>query len=270
MTFQLPEHVMDKADKPVLALIALGTDEIDVEQFITRAGPIPPPPTKPGLPSGAGNGAHQGGAIDRGSCHEAQEVRNRLEDLARHRARHAPVERPAGESGILLPRSGAKLDTTLAEREQALVTTVSQASIIAFGSRRPSGPTGRPRDQDRPGVKAGLRDRADPGNLSEAGELITADRATTQETLLSLSRLFSRRVRRRRWRPCGAVRLPSPLARCWKRRCCLKPSSGRVWNRALVPVSHGESEAGDPNIVSAASPARCRWTSTSPLPGGRW
>jgi hypothetical protein len=37
-----PEHVPDKTSKPVLALIALGAEEIHVENFVTTAGPNPP------------------------------------------------------------------------------------------------------------------------------------------------------------------------------------------------------------------------------------
>jgi hypothetical protein len=80
-------------------------------------------------------------------------------------------------------------DTTLVEREHALVTTVNQAydhvwflsasgQLVDREIKTAGGEGGAP-------VIERIRE-----TLSEAGELITADKATTHETLLSLSRLL--------------------------------------------------------------------------------
>jgi hypothetical protein len=82
-----------------------------------------------------------------------------------------------------------KFETTLAEREHALVTTVSQTydrvwfpsasgQLVDREIKTAGGEGGAP-------VIERIRE-----TLSEAGELITADKATTHETLLSLSRLL--------------------------------------------------------------------------------
>jgi Protein of unknown function (DUF499) len=186
-----PEHVPDKANKPVLALIALSSDEIDVERFITTAGPNRPRLQQNLVFLLVPETVHVKGELwteDR--VVRAQEVRNHLEDLARTViAMRQLKERPENHGITATMLREQNFDTTLAEREHALVTTVSQAydrvwfpsasgQLVDREIKTAGGEGGAP-------VIERIRE-----TLSEVGELITADKATTHETLLSLSRLL--------------------------------------------------------------------------------
>jgi hypothetical protein len=186
-----PEHVPDKANKPVLALIALSSDEIDVERFITTAGPNRPRLQQNLVFLLVPETVHVKGELwteDR--VVRAQEVRNHLEDLARTVIAMRQLKERSENHGITATMLREQnFDTTLAEREHALVTTVSQAydrvwfpsasgQLVDREIKTAGGEGGAP-------VIERIRE-----TLSEVGELITADKATTHETLLSLSRLL--------------------------------------------------------------------------------
>jgi hypothetical protein len=186
-----PEHVSDRTNKPVLALIALGTDDIEVEKFVTTSGPNRPRLQQNLVFLLVPETVHVMGELwteDR--VVHAQEVRNRLEDLARDvLARRQLKERPENHGITAAMLREQSFDTTLAEREQALVTTVSQTyNRVWF-------PSTAGQVVDREIKTAGGEGGASVierirETLSEAGELITSERATTQETVLSLNRLF--------------------------------------------------------------------------------
>jgi hypothetical protein len=120
----------------------------------------------------------------------AQEVRNHLEDLARTvLAMRQLKERPENHGITATMLREQNFETTLAEREHALVTTVSETydrvwfpsasgQLVDREIKTAGGEGGAP-------VIERIRE-----TLSEAGELITADKATTHETLLSLCRLL--------------------------------------------------------------------------------
>jgi hypothetical protein len=186
-----PEHVSDRTNKPVLGLIALGTDEIEVEKFVTTAGSNRPRLQQNLVFLLVPETVHVKGELwNEDRVMHAQEVRNRLEDLARDvLARRQLKEHPENYGLTPAMLREQNFDTTLAEREPALVTTVSQTyNRVWF-------PSAAGQLVDREIKTAGGEGGASVierirETLSEAGELITADRATTQETLLSLSRLF--------------------------------------------------------------------------------
>jgi hypothetical protein len=186
-----PKHVLDKANKPVLALIALGSDEIDIERFVTTAGPNRPRLQQNLVFLLVPETVHVKGELwteDR--VVRAQEVRNHLEDLARTvLAMRQLKERPENHDITATMLREQNFDTTLAEREHALVTTVSLAyDRVWFPSA-----SGKLFDRE---IKTAGGEGGAPvierirETLSEAGELITADKATTHETLLRLSRLL--------------------------------------------------------------------------------
>jgi hypothetical protein len=186
-----PEHVSDKANKPALALIALRTDEIDVEKFVTSVGPNRPRLQQNLVFLLVPETVHVKGEIwNEDRVMHAQEVRNRLEDLARDvLARRQLKERPENHGLTAAMLREQNFDTTSAEREQALITTVSQTyNRVWFPSA-----AGQLVDHEiktaggEGGASVIERIRE---TLSEEGELITGERATTQETLLSLNRLF--------------------------------------------------------------------------------
>jgi hypothetical protein len=186
-----PEHASDKTNKPVLGLIALGADEIEVEKFVTTAGPNRPRLQQNLVFLLVPETVHVKGELwSEDRVIHAQEVRNRLEDLARDvLARRQLKDRPENHGITAAMLREQSFETTLAEREQALVTTVSQTYDRVWF------PSAAGRLVDREIKTAGGEGGASiieriRETLSEGGELITAGRATTQETLLSLGRLF--------------------------------------------------------------------------------
>jgi hypothetical protein len=186
-----PEHVPDGTNKPLLALIALGTDEIEVEKFITTCGPNRPRLQQNLVFLLVPETVHVKGELwNEDRVVHAQEVRNRLEDLARDvLARRQLKERPENHGITAAMLREQNFDATLAEREQALVTAVSQTYDRVWF------PSAAGRLVDREVKTAGGEGGASVierirETLSEGGELITAERATTQETVLGLVRLF--------------------------------------------------------------------------------
>jgi hypothetical protein len=91
-----PEHMSDKTNKSVLVLIALRTDEIEVEKFVTTCGLNRPRLQQNLVFLLVPETVHVKGELwNEDRVMHAQEVRNRLEDLARDvLARRQLKERP--------------------------------------------------------------------------------------------------------------------------------------------------------------------------------
>jgi hypothetical protein len=150
------EHVPDKTNKPVLALIALGTDEIDVERFVTTAGPNRPRLHQNLVFLLVPETVHIKGELwteDR--VVRAQEVRNHPEDMAcTVLAMRQLKDRPENHAITATMLREQNFDTTLAEREHALVTTVSQTYDRVWFPSASSQLVDR--EIKRPEAKAGL------------------------------------------------------------------------------------------------------------------
>ena len=133
-----PEHVLDKTNKPRLALIALGTDEIDVEKFVTTVGPNRPRLQQNLVFLLVPELVHIKGELwNEERAMRAQEVRNRLKDIARDvLARRHLKERPENHGLTAAMLREQNFETTSAEREQALITTVSQTYNRVGSPRR--------------------------------------------------------------------------------------------------------------------------------------
>jgi hypothetical protein len=165
--------------------------EIEVETFVTTCGPNRPRLQQTLVFLLVPETVHPKGELwNEDRVLHAQEVRNRLEDLARDvLARRQLKDRPENYGLTAARLREQSFDTTSAAREQALVTIVSQtytrvwfpsaAGHLVDHEIKTAGGEG--------GASVIERIRE---TLSEAGELITAEKATTQETLLSLNRLF--------------------------------------------------------------------------------
>jgi Protein of unknown function (DUF499) len=186
-----PEHIPDRTNKPVLALVALGADELDVEACVTTDGPNHPR-TQQNLvfllvPETV---LVRGEPSPEERILRAQEVRNHLEDLARTvLAMRQLKDRPENHGITAAMLHEQDFETSLREREHALVTTVTQAynhlwfpssagQLVSHEIRTAGGEGGAPVIET---IRSTLRD---------AGELLTPDKATTQETLISLATLF--------------------------------------------------------------------------------
>jgi hypothetical protein len=186
-----PEHIPDRTNKPVLALVALGAEELDVEACVTTVGPNHPRTQQnlvfllvPETVLVRGEPAHDEHII------RAQEVRNHPEELARTvLAMRQVKDRPENHGITAAMLQEQDFETSLREREHALVTTVTQAynhlwlpsaagQLVSHEIRTAGGEGGAPVIET---IRSTLRD---------AGELLTPDKATTQETLISLATLF--------------------------------------------------------------------------------
>ncbi len=187
----LPEHIPDKKRQPVLALVALEAQEIDPEACITQRGPnqareeqnlvllLVPEIVRTRTEAWSDERRRR-----------ADETRNRLEDLARSVAAMRRLKAHPEHYGI----SPAKLteggfDARLKERELALVNAVTQA----YNSLWFSGHNGQVVHRE---IKTGAGEGGAAvmeqiwDALRAEGKLITAETASTQETLHSLAKLF--------------------------------------------------------------------------------
>ena len=259
-----PEHVPDKANRPVLALIALGSDEIDIERFVTTAGPNRPRLQRNLVFLLVPETVHIKGELwteDR--VIRAQEIRNHLEDLARTvLAMRQLKERPENHGITPTMLREQNFDTTLAEREHALVTTVSQTydrvwfpsasgQLADWEIKTAGGEGGAP-------VIERIRE-----TLTEAGGLITHDQATTHETLLSLSRLL---FETSQTPTVASLREQFACQRRWP----VLEEATLLESIVRAGVEQGYWCLFRMGSAEEVRPVRCRWTLTSTLPGGPW
>lgn len=185
-----PEHIEDKPKQPVLALISMDTEEIDAEAFITTVGPNRPRQYQNLVFLLVPEVVHVKGEVWREDrVLRAKEAKNRLEELARTvLAMRRLIDRPENY-GIPASKLSERFRTRHKEREQALVTAVTQTySKVWFPSA--SGQT----------IQKEIKTGGGEGGVSvveeirrvlrQEGELITFDQAGTMEALQSLSNLF--------------------------------------------------------------------------------
>ncbi|MDM8550723.1 DUF499 domain-containing protein [Desulfobacterales bacterium HSG2] len=184
-----PEHIPDKIRKPVLALIALDTDQIAPEAFFTTAGPNRPrlcqnmvlllvPRTVRTEPWNAERDM------------QAREMLNRMEGLARTVLAMRRLRKQPENYGISLAKLlENEFDNRLKEREMALITTVTQCydgicfpSASAHAVRREITTGGG--EGGAPVIEEIRR------LLKNEGELVTADMAFTRETAYALTKCF--------------------------------------------------------------------------------
>lgn len=128
-----PEHIPDNGEKPILALVSLDVENVDVEAFVTTTGPNRPrehqnlvfllvPETVP-VKQRAGTQQHFT-ALDR----SAEEALERIKDAARWALAIRELRRRPQDYGI----NPARLDEDAfrqraSEREKALETSVTEA-----------------------------------------------------------------------------------------------------------------------------------------------
>ena len=186
-----PEHVSDNQDAPVLALVSLSAGEIDVDSFIRTVGEnrtriqqntvfLLVPET---VVSGAADqlfSSHQA---------QAQEIYQRLQDVARWVVAMRRLKDAPDDFGI----NRARLDeqdfgSRHAEREQALVTTVTQAySSLWYPSA--SGQTTRKEIRTAGGEGGESTFALIRKELLDDDELLTEEH-TTQTHLANLAQLY--------------------------------------------------------------------------------
>jgi hypothetical protein len=186
-----PEHIDDNTRRPVLALVALEADQIDAEACVTTAGPNRPRLQQNYVFLLVPDTVHVKGEVwSEDRVTQARQVRNRLEEVARDVLARRRLQEHPEHYGITVARLAEKeFGARLAEREQALVTVVTQA-YNAVWYPGASGHMVR-KDIKTAGGEGGLPVIESLRQLLQAeGELITAERALTQETLLSLGQLF--------------------------------------------------------------------------------
>jgi hypothetical protein len=186
-----PEDIPDKTRQPVLALVALDADQIDVEACITTVGPNRPREHQNFVFLLVPETVHvKGETWNEDRVMRTREMQHRLEEMARDVLARRKLKAQPENYGITTARLAEKeFDTRLKEREQALVTVVTQAyNALWFPSvagqvswleiKAAGGESGA-------AVIEQLR-----GALQKQGELITAEQAGTQETVLSLGKLL--------------------------------------------------------------------------------
>jgi len=190
-----PEHIPDNSGKLSLALVALNTGAVNVEQFITTAGPNRPrveqnlvflliPDTV------ATSGRYRQQDLNLGKTSDtSNESLTRLRDLARTVLAMRQLRKNPENYGIKPAKLEAdEFKKRYSERENALVSTVTESyrnlwypsangQIVSREIRTSGGEGGTP-------VVEQIRK-----TLFEDGELITGD-AITQSILTALARLF--------------------------------------------------------------------------------
>ena len=194
----LPEHIPDNKGMPVLALIALGTGEVNVEDLVTTAGPNRPRMEQnlvlvlvPETVASRAEAANQASLFG-GTSSPAEDARKRLLDLGRtvlamNRLKTSPQN--YGINPKKLEDEGFR--QRFSERDKALETTVTEAyrrlwypasdGRIAFNEIRTAGGEG--------GVSVLEQIRK---TLLNEGELVTADHCTLSG-LTNLKELFFKR-----------------------------------------------------------------------------
>ena len=191
----IPEHIPDNRGIPVLALMALGAGEVDLEEFITTCGPNRPrieqnlvlvlvPETVVSKAGGGGQASLFGDVTS-----PAEEARKRLRDLARTVLAMGRLKDRPQNYGISPGRlEGEEFKQRYSERDKALETSVTEAyrklwypssdgRITSKEIRTAGGEGGVP-------VLEQIRK-----TLLNEGELVTADHCT-RSGLTNLRKLF--------------------------------------------------------------------------------
>ena len=183
----LPEHIPDKTDRPVLAVISLEADEIELEALVTTAGPNRPRIQQNLVFLLAPHTVHVQGEVWREErvSHTEDIWRRRLEEARDVIARRKLKEKPENYGIRSIQLAAEQFDQKTRERELALQTNVTQL----FDSLWFPGSSGQ---LVRKELHAGVGQILSQVNelLDREGELVTAARVGTQEALLSLGKLL--------------------------------------------------------------------------------
>jgi hypothetical protein len=186
-----PEHIKDKTGRTNLALVALGADGIDAEAFVTTVGPNRPRIEQNLVFLLVPRTVHvQGEVWNEDRVAKAQEARQRLDDLARDVIARGRLRDKPENYGIK-PQQLAEegFGDKTKERELALQTTITQ-QYDGLWYPSASGHVVR-KEIHTAGGEGGASIIAEIHRvLREDGELITEERARTQEGLNLLGKLF--------------------------------------------------------------------------------
>ncbi len=183
----LPEHIPDRTDRPVLGVIGLDVDQIEAEAFVTTLGPNRPRIQQNLVFLLVPRTVHVRGDVwNEDRVRRAQEARRRLLDLAREViARRKLREQPENYGIRLAQLTDEIFGSKTKERELALLTTITELYDKVWFP----GSTGQVLHKE---LHAGVGQIN--GQIREVldreGELVTATRASTQEALMSLGKLF--------------------------------------------------------------------------------
>lgn len=191
-----PEHISDRTGRPVLAIIRLDANKIDPTEMTTSAGN--------GQPRLEQNNVFMlvpetvqvtGDTWSEDRVKKSMYRKERLNDLSRtviamRRLQNKPED--YGMSAVKLQDSG--FTAKLKEREMALQTTVAQAydTILFSGA---SGQVTQKSIKQAGGEGGASVDEEIRRVLTEEGELITTEAASTQTMLLQLGKLIFDSIR---------------------------------------------------------------------------
>ena len=193
-----PEHLPDKINRPVLGIVALDAGEdahdgeaMEVEAFFTTKGPNQPRLQQNGvfllIPETVRIRA-EGWSEERRL--RAREARRRVDDLARTVLAMSRLKERSEDHGLSAEQLAREnFDPQLKERRLALLTAVTQLYTSLWFPSASGHLVSKPIKSA--GGEGGLpMIEAIQRVLKAEGELISADRASTQETLSALARYF--------------------------------------------------------------------------------
>jgi len=186
-----PEHVRDKSHQPILALVALDADHIDAAAMVTTTGPNRPRLHQNFVFLLVPELVHVEGEVwSEDRVKRMHEVRRRLDTVAREVLARQRLKAQPENYGLTTAMLAEKtFDASLKERELALETVVTQTyNAVWFPSA--AGRIHRKEIKTAGGESGASVIEEIRRLLLDEGELITADQARTQETLLGLTRLF--------------------------------------------------------------------------------
>jgi hypothetical protein len=186
-----PEHIPDRTGRPVLAIIRLDAHKIDPTDMVTTSGNGQPRLEQNNVFLLTPETVHiAGDTWSEERVKKSLYRKERLNDLARtviamRRLQNKPED--YGMSATKLQDSG--FTAKLREREQALLTSIAQAydTILFSGA---SGQVAQKSIKQAGGEGGASVDEEIRRVLTDEGELITNDAATTQAMLLQLGKLF--------------------------------------------------------------------------------
>jgi hypothetical protein len=190
-----PEHISDKKDRPVLALVALDAGTLDVEACITTTGPHRPRIQQNNVfllvPDTVQIKGYKSGRDTLFSSQQSrtQETMQKLLGTTRWVVAMRQLKENPQRYGINRARMDEQdFDERHAERENALVTAVTQ-SYASLWYPSASGKTVRKEIKTAGGEGGASTIEQIRQVLLEAGELVTAEH-TGQSDLMSLSQMF--------------------------------------------------------------------------------
>lgn len=186
-----PENIPDRTGRPVLAIIRLDANKIDPTEMVTSLGNGQPRLEQNNVFMLVPETVHiAGDTWSEDRVKKSLYRKERLNDLARtviamRRLQNKPED--YGMSATKLQESG--FTAKLREREQALLTSIAQAydSILFSGA---SGQVSQKSIKQAGGEGGASVDEEIRRVLTEEGELITSEAASTQAMLLQLGQLF--------------------------------------------------------------------------------